>query len=96
MAIARAILKDSDVLILDEATSALDPKTEKEITKIIDSFIKNKILIVIAHRLHTILNSDEIIVLKNGEIECTGSVEKVLAYSKTFQELYKNLILNNN
>ena len=94
LAIARAILKDSDVLILDEATSALDPKTEKEVTKIIDSFAKDKILIVIAHRLHTILNSDEILVLKNGEIECKGSFKKVLNRSKTFQELYRNLTLN--
>jgi len=94
LAIARAILKDSDVLILDEATSALDLKTEKEITKIIDSLAKNKILIVIAHRLNTILNSDEIIVLKNGEIEYKGPLTKVLNSSRTFQELYKNLTLS--
>ena len=94
LAIARAILKDSDVLILDEATSALDLKTEKDITKIIDSLAKNKILIVIAHRLNTILNSDEIIVLKNGEIEYRGILKKALTNSKTFCELYKNLNLN--
>ncbi len=90
LAIARAILKNGDVLIMDEATSALDAKTERTISKIIDENFKDKILIVIAHRLSTILNSDEIIVLKNGKVEAIGKYPDILKTSPTFKELYKN------
>lgn len=81
IAIARAVLKDPDLLILDEATSALDSETERAIQKAIDEKFKGKILITVAHRLSTVLNSDEIIFLEKGRILGKGS----------HQELYKEL-----
>ena len=73
IAIARAVLKDPDLLILDEATSALDSETEKAIQKAIDEKFKDKILITVAHRLSTVLNSDEIIFLEKGKVLGRGS-----------------------
>jgi len=73
IAIARTILRNPDILILDEATSALDSETEKAVQKAIDERFKDKILITIAHRLSTVINSNEIIFLKNGEIAGKGN-----------------------
>ncbi|WP_457679052.1 ABC transporter ATP-binding protein [Thermovibrio sp.] len=73
IAIARAVLKNPDLLILDEATSALDSETEKAIQRAIDEKFKDKILITVAHRLSTVLNSDEIVFLKEGRVIGRGS-----------------------
>jgi subfamily B ATP-binding cassette protein MsbA len=81
IAIARALLKNPDVLILDEATSALDSETEKAIQTAIDEKFKDKILITIAHRLSTVINSDEILFIKEGRIIGKGK----------HGELYENL-----
>jgi len=88
IAIARAVLKNPDVLILDEATSALDSETERAIQKAIDEKFKGRILITVAHRLSTVLNSDEIIFLKDGKVEGVGSHEEL--YSKIPE--YKKLV----
>ncbi|WP_456342411.1 ABC transporter ATP-binding protein [Thermovibrio sp.] len=77
IAIARAVLKDPDLLILDEATSALDSETEKAIQKAIDEKFKDRILITVAHRLSTVLNSDEIIFMKDGRVAGKGSHEEL-------------------
>ena len=77
IAIARAVLKNPDLLILDEATSALDSETERAIQKAIDEKFKNKILITVAHRLSTVLNSDEIVFLKDGRVVGRGSHEEL-------------------
>ena len=71
LCIARAILKDAPILILDEATSFTDPENEAMIQKAITNLVQDKTLIVIAHRLNTIINLDKIAVVENGEIiEC--------------------------
>ncbi|WP_132525159.1 ABC transporter ATP-binding protein [Phorcysia thermohydrogeniphila] len=81
IAIARAILKDPDVLILDEATSALDSETEAAVQRALDEKFKDRILIAIAHRLSTVVNSDRIVFLKEGKVVGIGKHE----------ELYENL-----
>ncbi|RVJ26171.1 ABCB family ABC transporter ATP-binding protein/permease [Sinorhizobium medicae] len=73
VAIARTILKAPPILILDEATSALDTKTEQEIQAALDIVSRNRTTLVIAHRLSTVINADEIIVLKNGVIAERGT-----------------------
>ena len=86
IAIARAILKDPDVLILDEATSALDSETERAIQQAIDEKFRDRILITVAHRLSTVLNSDEILFMRDGKLVGKGShrelYEKLPDYRK--------------
>ncbi len=78
VAIARTILKAPPILILDEATSALDTTTEQEIQSALDLVSKNRTTLVIAHRLSTVINADEIIVLKDGQIAERGTHEALL------------------
>jgi ATP-binding cassette subfamily B protein len=80
IAIARAILKDSPILILDEATSSLDSQTENEISQALSAILlnKNTTVIAIAHRLSTLRNLDRIIVLDNGKIAETGNHHQLL------------------
>ena len=82
IALARAFVKDPKILILDEATSALDRKNEKEVQEAIDDFKNgdhNITTIIIAHRLSTIINSDKIIVLKEGKVVEEGSHRDLLS-----------------
>lgn len=78
IAIARSILKDSPVLILDEATSAVDNETEALIQQAIDELSKTRTVVVIAHRLSTVMKADKIIVLEEGRITEQGSHEELL------------------
>jgi ATP-binding cassette, subfamily B, bacterial MsbA len=78
IAITRALIKDYDLLIMDEATSALDAKTEQVIINMINTVSKDKTVIIISHRLSTIKNADNIIFIKNGKIEESGTLEEVL------------------
>lgn len=78
ISIARAILKDSPILVLDEATSFSDPENEALIQKAIEQLIKDKTVIMIAHRLSTIKNADKIIVVNNGNIEGIGTHDTLL------------------
>ena len=68
LSIARALLKDSKIILLDEATSSLDSETEEKIQKAIEELTKNKTTVVIAHRLSTILNSEKIYVVDKGSV----------------------------
>ena len=68
ISIARAILKNSSIILLDEATSSLDTESERIVQNAINNLIKNKTTIVIAHRLSTIHNSNKIFVFKNGKV----------------------------
>ncbi len=79
IAIARAILKNSKILILDEATSALDSITEKEIQTALNNLMKNKTVIVIAHRLSTLNIMDRIVVIDKGQIIEDGTKEQLLS-----------------
>lgn len=78
IAIARAVLRKTPILILDEATSAVDNETEAKIQEAIDSLIGTRTVIVIAHRLSTVMKADKIIVLKDGKIAEMGKHEELL------------------
>jgi subfamily B ATP-binding cassette protein MsbA len=85
--IARAVLKDPDILILDEATSALDTESEKLVQEALSNLMKNRTSIVIAHRLSTIANADEIIVMNKGEIIERGNHQQLLELNGTYKKL---------
>lgn len=90
IAVARAFLKSCSILILDEATSALDSESEKLVQEAIDKLKKGKTTIVIAHRLSTVENADEIIVLNKGKIIERGKHEELLSLEGEYFDLYKN------
>ena len=79
VSIARAILKDSPILIFDEATSSLDSITEKSIMKALDKATAGRTSILIAHRLSTVVNCDEIFVLDKGQVVESGTHSQLLA-----------------
>jgi ATP-binding cassette subfamily B protein len=87
LSIARALLKDAPILILDEATAFIDPENEALVQDAINKLILNKTLIVIAHRISTIISADEILVLDEGRVTASGTHEQLLSKSK----LYKNM-----
>ena len=87
LSIARAIAKDSAILILDEATSALDSATEKLVQSAITKMQKGRTTIIIAHRLSTIQNADRIIVLKEGAIIEQGSHKELIKASGEYAKL---------
>ena len=87
LSIARAIAKDSPILILDEATSALDSATEKLVQSAINKMQQDRTTIIIAHRLSTIRNADRIIVLKEGEIIEQGSHKELIKASGEYAKL---------
>lgn len=78
ISIARAIMKDAPVIILDEATANVDPENEKELIEAIDSLTKEKTIIMIAHRLKTIRNADQIAVVNDGKIEQLGKHDELM------------------
>ena len=95
ISIARALLKDSKIILLDEATSSLDSETEEKIQKAIEELTKNKTTVVIAHRLSTILNSENIYVIDKGKVEASGKHEELLKESILYKNLYERQIKNN-
>jgi ATP-binding cassette subfamily B protein len=88
VAIARTILKGPPILVLDEATSALDSFTEREIQIALDRVSKDRTTLVIAHRLSTVVNADEIIVLDKGLIAESGRHEELLAKGGTYAAMW--------
>ena len=87
LSIARAILKNPDVLILDEATSALDTASEKLVQNALEYLMKNRTSLVIAHRLSTIQKADLIVVMNNGEIVETGNHKSLMGVDSTYKKL---------
>ena len=77
ISIARAILKDAPIILLDEATASLDAENESNIQQALSELIKHKTVLIIAHRMRTVLGADKIIVLKDGQIVETGTPEKL-------------------
>ena len=89
VALARLFFDNSKIIILDEATSAMDNITEKEVMENILTNLKNKTIIIIAHRLETIKNVDKIFLLKDGKIIEQGTFNDLLQEKTYFKELYK-------
>ena len=88
VSIARAILKDAPIILLDEATASLDPENEVEVQKAIDSLIKGRTVIAIAHRLKTIKDADQIIVLDNGRIKEEGTHDDLIRNEGLYAHLW--------
>ena len=89
IAIARAILKNPSILVLDEATSSLDTESEFLVQKAIDNLMKDRTVLVIAHRLTTVENADTIVVMKDGKIADSGSHKDLLKKDGVYTRLYK-------
>ena len=90
IAIARAILRDPDILILDEATSALDASSEKEVQLALDALMKDRSSLIIAHRLSTIKNADQIAVLSEGTILEMGTHDTLIISGGAYKKLVEN------
>ncbi|SHI34174.1 peptidase domain-containing ABC transporter [Flavobacterium terrae] len=88
--IARAVYKNPEMLFFDEATSALDANNEKEIMRKLDLFFKDKTVVVIAHRLSTVMNADQIVVLDKGKIIEIGSHSALVEQKGNYFELVRN------
>lgn len=88
--IARAVYKNPEMLFFDEATSALDANNEKQIMEKLNQFFTNKTVIVIAHRLSTVMNADQIVVLDKGKIVEIGNHDELVALKGNYFELVKN------
>lgn len=89
ISIARAILKDAPIVLLDEATASVDPDNEKYIQEAISELVKDKTLIVIAHKLKTIRLADQIIVIDNGEIVQTGNHDSLVNNKGIYNTLWE-------
>jgi ATP-binding cassette subfamily B protein len=88
--IARAVYKNPEMLFFDEATSALDANNEKEIMQKLGVFFKNKTVVVIAHRLSTVMNADQIVVLEKGKIIEVGNHTELVQLKGSYYELVRN------
>ena len=88
ISIARMILKNSPIVILDEATAFTDQENEEKIQRSIAALTKGKTLLVIAHRLSTIKNADQIIVLKEGEVQASGTHQELLAENSLYRDMW--------
>ena len=87
IAIARAILKDAKIIIMDEASAAVDPENEYELQRAFSNLIKDKTVIMIAHRLPSIRNVDEILVMDNGEVIERGTDRELMALDGEYKKL---------
>ena len=90
ISIARAMLKDAPIIILDEATANVDPENEAELQEAIEALTGGKTIIMIAHRLKTVRNADQILVLDHGEIVQHGTHDQLIGQ----QGIYADFILN--
>ncbi len=88
IAIARALIKNPEIMILDEATSALDSESEKLVQEALDGLMEGRTTFVIAHRLSTIVRADKIVVMENGEIKEMGTHSELIAMNGIYKNLY--------
>lgn len=89
ISLARAILKNAPIVVLDEATAFMDPENEEKMNAAIAEVIQNKTVIVIAHRLHSIVNADRICVLHQGTLAAMGAHTELLERSPEYQTLWQ-------
>ena len=89
LAIARAFLQKTEIILFDEATSSLDNETQKEIQKAINNLKKNYTILIIAHRLSTIINSDRILFIESGQVVAEGTHKQLLKNCLGYKELYE-------
>ena len=87
LSIARALLKDTPIILLDEATASLDVENETVIQEAISKLIKNKTVLIIAHRMRTVTNADKIVVLKDGIVAEQGTPNGLINNGKIFKEM---------
>ena len=92
LSIARAMIKKSPIILLDEATSSLDAETESKIQDALKILTKNKTTIVIAHRLSTVLNSDQIYIIESGNVVANGKHDELLNNSELYKNFYEKQI----
>ena len=90
IAIARALLKDSPVIILDEATAFADPDNEHKVQQAFSKLTEGKTVIIIAHRLSTVVDADRIFVLRDGQLAEAGSHEELLESGGLYQTMWKD------
>jgi ATP-binding cassette subfamily B protein len=96
ISIARAFLKDAPVILLDEATASLDAENETAIQEALSRLIKNKTVLIIAHRMRTIANADKIVVLKDGIVAEQGSPESLLGYDSIYSKMTAKQLISQN
>ena len=94
LSIARTLSKKSKVILFDEATSALDNESQEYIKKTIDNLVKDHTVIIVAHRLSTIIDADIIHIVEKGKVTKTGTHEELLKTSETYKKLYTKESLN--
>ena len=90
LAIARTLMLNTKIILFDEATSALDNESQEYIKKTIDNLVKDHTVIIVAHRLSTIVDADVINIVDKGKLESFGTHDKLLKKSKVYQTLYSN------
>ena len=88
ISIARAILKDAPIILLDEATASIDPGNEAAIQRALSYLTKGKTVVVIAHRIHTVVDCDKIIVLDNGSLVQEGKHQELVDSNGVYARLY--------
>ena len=94
IAIARTLLLNTKIILFDEATSALDNESQEYIKKTIDSLVKDHTIVIVAHRLSTIVDADIINIIDKGKLSSYGKHNYLLKHSKVYKSLYKNESLN--
>jgi ATP-binding cassette subfamily B protein len=95
ISIARAMLKDAPIILLDEATASLDAENESKIQSALSELIKNKTVLIIAHRMRTVSGADKIVVIKDGAIAETGTPKKLKENQGLFASMLKTQLQNN-
>jgi ATP-binding cassette subfamily B protein len=89
VSIARALLKNAPIVLLDEATASLDPENETQIQAAVSELVKGRTVIVIAHRLRTVIGADKIAVMENGRLVEEGTSEELIANNSLFARMYR-------
>lgn len=88
LSIARAFLKDAPIILLDETTASIDPENETKIQQAIGTLIQNKTVLIIAHKLRSIVECDQIVVLKEGQLEEKGTHDELMSHEGLYHTLY--------